>query len=786
MVADPGCPLVVVANRLPFSLKKNPTTGVLERQQSASGLVTVAPMVVEKKGLWVGWSGTYKEDTPLVIPEAKPDDKSPSAGLKSHQVIPLNCEKKLFDKYYTGCCKTTFWPLFHSMPDRAVFQADMWEAYRSVNEEFARLTVEAIKREVAANPKTVPLVWLHDYHVMLAPGYIRAACEELGISIKLAFFLHIPFPPWDIMRLFPWDDELLQGILACDSIGFNIDDYCLNFIDCCKRQLGCRVDRHLMLVESYRHTVGIHKLPISIPYERFNKLATEASQIIRHNSDEQLVLAVDTFDYIKGLRHRLRALETLFEKHPEHIEHVTFLQVAVPSYGDVKDYQELKEDLDRMIGNLNGRFSTPNWSPIRYIFGYISQEQLASYYRESSVCCVTPLRDGMNLVAKEFVACQVKEPGVLILSPFAGAGVTMLESLLVNPYNTREFAETMHRALTMSHDERELRMKQLRRRESENDVNYWLKSFLKSVDCLIDNQEQTEQMEPLSEKDFSQFLGSYVTESSRLALLLDYDGTLAPIAPHLDLAHMPEETRRCLERLSHMSDVHVAVMSSRSLDNLRSMVGIPGITYSGNHGLEIQQPNGTVFRHPVPEEYANKLVVLRQRLLDECCHDGAYVDKAELCLTFHYRPVPKEKQEEITAKALKIFEEVGIPKYQSLMAFEARPPITFDKGQASIYILRTMFGLDWSDRVTVIYAGDRNTDEDAMKALQGMAVTFRITTSNMVKTHATYRLPSTDSVLTMLKWVEKQMGKRAPEPNYSQTRRSASPMPRSISMTVED
>ncbi|XP_027214152.2 uncharacterized protein [Penaeus vannamei] len=774
MIVNATSPMVVVANRLPFIVQKNAETGQFERKQCAGGLVTaVAPVVVETNGLWVGWSGQHLEDGEHDIPEANPNDRSPTAGLKSRQVIPVRLPQKQFDDYYNGCCNATFWPLFHSMPDRALFQSDKWEAYRQVNEHFAKLTVEAVVKLAETNPNSVPLVWLHDYHLMMAANSIRDRCDRLGLQIKMAFFLHIPFPSWDIMRLFPWDDELLQGILGCDSVGFHVEDYCLNFIDCCQRRLGCRVDREQMLVEHNGRTVSVHPLPISIPYDRFVSLAEKAPQVVKNNEQEQLLLGVDRLDYTKGLVHRIRAFETLLQKHPEHIEHVTFLQVAVPSRTDVKEYQELKEDLDQLIGRINGRFSTPNWSPIRYIYGCVSQEQLAAFYRDSSVAVVTPLRDGMNLVAKEFVACQVGEPGVLMLSPFAGAGTSMHEALLVNPYETDEFAEVMHRALTMPKDERELRMQQLRHREREHDVNFWLQSFLKSVDCLADNNLTPGRLLPLREEDFSQFLASYVKESSRLALLLDYDGTLAPIAPHPDLARMPEETRRVLERLAHMPDVNVAIISGRSVENVKSMIGIEGITYAGCHGFEILHPDGTMFIHPVPHEYEVQLEQLKKELEEEVCKYGAWLEQKSSGITFHYREVPKDKQSEVMTHAQKLFQDNNIKLHQSHMAYEARPPVTWDKGRAAIYLLRTLFGLDWCDRVSTIFAGDDRTDEDAMRALQGMAVTFRITTLPNLRTAATYRLPNTDAVLTMLKWVEKRLSSRLPVTNGFRSRKTS-------------
>ncbi|RXG53447.1 Bifunctional trehalose-6-phosphate synthase/phosphatase [Armadillidium vulgare] len=768
-------PMIVVANRLPFIISKDPENGKLIRKQCAGGLVTaVAPVVVETGGLWVGWPGVHLEDGIVEIPESDPEDKSPTAGLKSSQVVPVDLHKQVFDDYYNGCCNACFWPLFHSMPDRAVFQGDKWEAYKTVNQEFAALTVEAVRRLKKKSPNDVPLIWLHDYHLMLAANHIRAACEVEGLEIKIAFFLHIPFPSWDIVRLFPWDDELLQGILGCDSIGFHIEDYCLNFIDCCKRRLGCRVDREYRLVEHNMRTVSVNHLPISIPYDRFVKLAESAPVVVKNRAKEQLLLGVDRLDYTKGLVHRIKAFERLLEKYPEHRNNVTFLQVAVPSRTDVKEYQELKEELDQLIGSVNGKFSTANWSPIRYIYGCVSQDQLAAFYRDASVCVVTPLRDGMNLVAKEFVACQTREPGVLLLSPFAGAGNSMHEALLVNPYETNEFAEILNRALTMPKDERELRMRQLRRREKHLDVNYWLRSFLKSVDCLADSNRSASRILPLVEDDFGHYLSDYVNESSRLALLLDYDGTLAPIAPHPDLAILPSETKKVLERLAGMPDVNIAIISGRSVENVQKMIGINGITYAGNHGFEIQHPDGTLFIHPVPHEYEVQLEILKQKLL-EMCQEGAWLEDKGIVITFHYREVPKPKQKEIMEKVTAAFRESGLKLHQSHMAYEARPPVTWNKGRAAIHILRTLFGVDWSDRISTIFAGDDKTDEDAMRALQGMAVTFRVT-AQTVRTAAMHRLPNTDAVLAMLRWIEKRLGSRSPLMNGQRSRTSSMSM----------
>ncbi|CAB0006029.1 unnamed protein product [Nesidiocoris tenuis] len=770
-----SAPLIVVSNRLPFVLHRN-EKGELSRKASAGGLVTaVAPVVIECKGLWIGWSGMYDLDPRTKIPEADPEDKAPTAGLKSEQVIAVHVEEKIFEAYYTGCCNGTLWPLFHSMPDRAVFKADKWKAYCIVNEEFAKCTVQALRktlRELDARGETnvVPVIWIHDYQLMVAANTIRQVCEEENLRCKLAFFLHIPFPSWDIMRLFPWDDVILQGIMACDFVGFHIEDYCVNFLDCCSRRLGCRVDRNKMLVELAGRTIHVKALPIGIPFDRFVELAQSAPVYIKDTDAVRVILGVDRLDYTKGLIHRILTFERLLEKHPEHMEKIVFLQVSVPSRTNVKEYKQLKEEIDQLIGRVNGRFSRPNWSPIRYIYGCINQDQLAAIYRDSAIALVTPLRDGMNLVAKEYVACQIKDPGVLILSPFAGAGGMMHEALLVNPYEIDDAANVLHRALNMPQDERMVRMKQLRLREQVHNVTNWMKSFLASIGALATERDDplVSKMLPLSLDDFDNFLNNHIDDTSKLSLILDYDGTLAQLTSHPDLAVLPSETKKVLERLANMPDVNIAVISGRTLENVIHMVAIDSITYAGSHGLEILHPDGTKFMHPVPNAYAEKLRDLMRFLQDEVCHDGAWVENKGVLLTYHYRETPLSMRDYIVKRACEIFDKAGFQPHMGNMAIEAKPPVTWDQGRASIYMLRTMYGVDWSERVRIIYAGN----EGAMAALQGIACTFRVDSSPTVRTAADFRLAGPDEVLTMLRWVEKKMNQRIPRVTSPRVARS--------------
>lgn len=762
--------LVVVSNRLPFVLKRN-EDGTLTRKFSAGGLVTaVAPVVAKCEGLWVGWPGIFSEDAEEHIPESE-DDMTPTAGLLSSQIVPVYMEKSQFDEFYNGCCNGTFWPLFHSMPDRAIFSNEHWQAYMQINQLFADKTMEAVKLLKDRKQDVLPLIWIHDYHLTLAAKYIRKAAEEMGIPIKLGFFLHIPFPPRDIFRLLPWADEVLEGLLGCDTVGFHIEDYCLNFLDCCHRQLGCRVDRKKLTVEHQDRTISVRPLPIGIPYDQFAKMAEEAPRVVR-DSHTKIILGVDRLDYTKGLVHRLKAFEILLQKYPEYVEQVIFMQIAVPSRTDVKEYQDLKEEMDQLVGKINGQFSTANWSPIRYIYGCISQAELAAFYRDAAVAVVTPLRDGMNLVAKEFVACQIDDPGVLIISPFAGAGEMMHEALIVNPYEMDQTAEMMHRALTMPLDERQVRIRHLQQRERTNDVDAWTRSFLKAMHSSLLDTPLVGAEPPLiltTSQDFDGFLVPHIDNTEKLVLLLDYDGTLAPIAPHPDMAIIPNETKRVLQRLANCPDIYIALISGRGVANVKSMVGIDNITYAGNHGLEILHPDGTKFTHPLPAGNEETITKLLEALQKEVCHHGAWVENKGVLLTYHYREAPEELRPELTARAKQLIEESGFRCFPALCALEAKPAVEWDKGRAAVYILRTAFGVDWNERVRIIFAGDDVGDEDAIVALKGIAATFRVSSDTQVVSAADHRLPNTDVVLGLLKWIERYMMHRKPNTSSNTT-----------------
>jgi len=717
-VPGAGGRVAVASNRLPFTLHRGRRG--LERTPSPGGLVSaLEPVLRARGGTWVGWPGL-----------ALDEDEELPPGDEPYRVAPVSLSENEVQRYYHGFANRTLWPLLHSMPGVARFDRVSYQSYERVNRRFARVMVRELEG--------TELVWIHDYHLMLAPLGIRDRVRDA----RLAYFLHIPFPPYDIFRLLPWDRELLRGLLACDLIGFHVPGYAHNFLDCVERRLGSRVDRRSMLVEHGDRVVRVGAFPLGIEYALFDERARKAPP--QRTGEQRVVLGVDRLDYTKGILERIHAFERLLELHPEHRERVVLLQVAVPSRSQVTEYRNLKREIDELVGQVNGRFATATWSPIRYLYRSIPQDRLAGIFRDADVALVTPLRDGMNLVAKEYVASQVSDPGVLVLSSLAGAAETMREALLVNPLDLDGTAAAIHRALTMGETERRSRMAALRKRERRDDVHAWVRSFLQAA------QDSTTAITPISAGDFEAWLGPYLNRP-QLALFLDYDGTLTDLVEHPSKATMDDEMRQVVMDCAARDDTDVAIISGRALEDVRSLVGMPHLTYAGNHGLQISGPGMDDFAHEDLVHYRERTDELAQSL-EEVAVDGAWTEAKGPTLTYHYRETPEARRPALISQARSIITAAGFQARDAHCAIEARPPIGWDKGRAVLQILRTRYGVNWSEQVRVIYVGDDHTDEDAFRFLAGLAATFRVGSADTM-TAATRRLPDVASVRRLLRWL---------------------------------
>ena len=462
--------LIIVSNRLPVVIRREGDSFSVE--PGSGGLVTaLAPVLRNRDGIWIGWAGTHDSDDPRInelIGKAKE-----IAGFSFH---PVSLTQEEVELYYYGFSNEIIWPLFHDLQSRCNFVPEYWEAYQHVNRKFAEV--------VAAYSSPDDYIWIHDYQLLLAGDQLR----KLGSTTPLGFFLHIPFPPPDIYAKLPWRFQVLKALLEFDLIGFQTVRDRRNFVQCVRSFLhDVEVENigplHILHVGSRDIRVG--SFPISIDFDDFVRRAesqevAESAWYIHENLPKRkLILGVDRLDYTKGIPLRLESFRMFLRRHPELHTKVTLIQIVVPSRVYIPRYQNLKEEIERLVGEINGELSQSGWTPIVYMFRHLGRRELLGYYRTSEIALITPVKDGMNLVAKEYCATCIGDNGVLILSEFAGA-VAQLQrnAILVNPYDIEQVADAIFQAFVMPDEERKRRMRNMRRSIKRQDVFWWVRSFL--------------------------------------------------------------------------------------------------------------------------------------------------------------------------------------------------------------------------------------------------------------------------------------------------------------------
>ena len=465
--------LIVVSNRLPIVIsKENDQWGI---QPGSGGLITaLTPILKENKSLWVGWPGTGGK-----APIRKLLDQFGSE--QGYKLVGIPLSQQEIERYYWGFSNGTLWPLLHDLLGYCKFNLEDWQTYVAVNKKFAR----AIKKLNREND----IIWVHDYQLSMVGHFLK----KLKVRQPLAYFHHIPFPSLDLLRRLPWKTEYTKALLAFDLLGFQTLRDRRNFVNTVTSLISeasiLQRQRNFTLIKYGERIIQVRNLPISIDFNEFNNAAhspevQDAAWYLHENLHErQLMLGIDRLDYTKGIPERFLAFELALEKYPELKQKISLLQVVVPSRTLDPYYQKLKEQLEQMTGRINARFGDAGWIPIHYIFRSLDNTQLIAHYRTSEIAFITPLRDGMNLVAKEYCACSVENNGVLILSEFAGAADQLGEkALLVNPYDIEKTADTIYQAFTMPLEERQQRMRWLRNQVQRNDVHQWLRYFMRALD----------------------------------------------------------------------------------------------------------------------------------------------------------------------------------------------------------------------------------------------------------------------------------------------------------------
>jgi len=452
--------LVVVSNRVPSADDLEPAH---QDTVAVGGLVSaVKTLMRERHGLWLGWSGRSTSRRGLGPPTV-----TRSSGSVDMATIDLSEDET--NLYYTGFSNRTLWPLLHSFTERVSIRTETYRAYRRINRRFADALYPLLK--------SGDLVWVHDYHLFMLGEYLRQA----GWQGRLGYFLHVPFPAPEIFAILPWAAEILESLVSYDLIGVHTESYRRNLLDALKRELGGRVDGEVFSVAGGDTRVGVH--PIGVDPKAFRRAAQSSPSDLRGllslpgGQESKIIVGVDRLDYTKGIPEKLRAFDRLLERYPHMRGRVTLVQISNPSRTRVPEYAREREQVEMLVGQINGKFSVAGWVPVRYLYRSFSQGELAGFYHDADVGMVTPLRDGMNLIAKEFVAAQGDNPGVLLLSKFSGAADELTDAVLVNPYDNDGTAELLYHALRMSRDERVRRWKSLMRVVRGNTAQDWGQRF---------------------------------------------------------------------------------------------------------------------------------------------------------------------------------------------------------------------------------------------------------------------------------------------------------------------
>ncbi|MBI1849302.1 MAG: bifunctional alpha,alpha-trehalose-phosphate synthase (UDP-forming)/trehalose-phosphatase [Planctomycetes bacterium] len=696
--------LLIVSNRLPVTVKVE--GGEISIHASVGGLATGLQGVHQRShGSWIGWPGVHSE----------PDD-AVRANLDQHlepmRLAPVHLTEAEVAGFYTRFSNGVLWPLLHSMLDKIPLQSREWSTYSRVNERFAAA--------VAARYQPGDLVWVHDYQLMLVPEMLRRLVPEA----RIGFFLHIPFPSSSVFRALPQREEILRGLLGADVIGFHTASYVRNFAASLLRILGQAVDVDRLWYD--RREVRIGSFPMGIDAAAFSKMADDPAVLaearaLRNMDDCAVLVGIDRLDYTKGITRRLLAFERLLSKHPELSERVHLLQVAVPSRSKVAAYKKSRARIDALIGKINGTFATPRWSPVRYLHRAMTQREVVALYRAADVMVVTPVRDGMNLVAKEFAAARSDEDGVLVLSEFAGAASEMGEALLVNPYDIAGTADALHRALSMPREERRLRMQSLRKRVATHDSTRWAGTFLDALAAAASRPHRGVGPSPAAEVTAAANLARSATH---LTLLLDYDGTLVPYALVPESATPDPALLELLRGLSRRPRTEVHVVSGRSRLSLEEWFGSLRMGLHAEHGLWSRPPGFPLWKRlPLPElPSRERIAAILADFADRT--PGARVEQKESVIAWHWRQADpqfgRRQACELRLHLTELLSNVGAEVVAGDHVIEVRP-YGVNKGIVASSVLGNA-----PPGSVFVAMGDDTTDEDLFSALPADAIPVHV------------------------------------------------------------
>ena len=611
--------LIILSNRLPITATET-EPGRVRLHAASGGLATgLRPWHEGSGGLWIGWPGDVSHFTPGGGAELE-------RQLAARAIVPVALSQDYVKRYYHGFANRVLWPLFHYLIDRVPVDATGWDAYRLANQAFADA--------VAYHYQPGDLIWIHDYQLMLVPAMLRTKLPDA----RIGFFLHIPFPSSEVFRTLPWRREILDGLLGADLVGFHTFAYLRHFVASLLHVGG--VEAEIDRVRVGEREVRLGAYPMGIDAASFVKHAQDPaviakSEAIRRDAGgRRILLGVDRLDYTKGIPRRLQAIERLLMRDRDLRDEVRFIQVAVPSREEVDSYQRFRRQVEEAVGRINGTCGTLRSTPVHYVHQSVTVPELVALYRAADVMLVTPLRDGMNLVAKEFLAARVDEDGVLVLSEFAGAAAELGEAVVVNPYDVDGVADAIQRAFDMSDEERQARMRSLRRRVLDYDVHTWAGSFVAHL-----RRDEGPDRAPLPERPLPALTSAIdaARQAGPVRLLLDYDGTLVALARSPELAAPDTELLALLQSLASLRGLAVEVISGRPRETLDAWFAHLPLVLWAEHGFWRRGAPGCEWKpaatvsptwmerlHPILEQFT-------------AATPGSHIEIKTASIAWHYR-----------------------------------------------------------------------------------------------------------------------------------------------------
>lgn len=721
---------VIVSNRLPVSISR--VEGQLKFERSNGGLATAMSSLEVNDKIWIGWPGLPSDNL------TSGEKQQIARELKKLGCIPVHLTRSQIANYYEGYANDTLWPLFHYFPSYAQYKSEYWIAYKKANELFAR----AVKKHAAEDAT----IWVQDYQLMLLPRLIRHHIPDA----KIGYFHHIPFPSYEIFRLLPERHEIIDGLMGADLLGFHIYDYARHFISSANHLFGTSTDQGMIEYQG-RH-VKVDAFPIGIDYALWQKqleapeTKAEIGRLNAHYGTQKVIVSVDRLDYSKGIMKRLLAYEKFLHDNPSWLKKVVLVMVATPSRTEVETYKALRNDIEVTVSRINGLYSTGDWIPISYQFQNLGFEELVSLYAASDVALVTPLRDGMNLVAKEYVATKTHRPGVLILSEMAGAADELVEAIQVNPNDIPELASAIKQALRMPKQEQRVRMKHMQQRIADYTVQKWGSDFIEQLDTAS-HSHLGALHKRMNSGDKVDLLAAYKKANTRL-ILLDYDGTLHGFSQSLSTLAAKPSARLISQlcRIAGRSGTTLCIVSGRPRRVLESWFkDCPKLMLIAEHGAWVRS-QGT-WKQQVQAADLSEVLNLMKNYASRTA--GSFVEAKETAAVWHYRRVNHEMA--YVRKANLIHELQGIVEGTSLGVYKGTKIIEVKpKSLTKREIAKEL--IDNHPAEFVFCAGDDASDEEMFEVLPQTSYTVRI---GFGHTRAQFQVAKYERILELIETMSK-------------------------------